>query len=672
LPPQGKTEAVLGKAKDLISASIMLNFPLDFEWNLDSLSQHVSSWLGNPAKSPTSKVGILCSTGFQRLIQAQVGSDLSHAFQQMLLACTTAYNQEKGAETSQFSDEELQQISSVAGEYVLASLERRLTPAELEKNMATLEYSQALFLVLLGTILAVSYMEPIHDPPTSDNALVSTYLTCGKDLSLIIQQHVDSTLSQPLYESVQEHLCATLAHYMIYLSQKTRTTFDPPTQEHLITKAHERWQAQGHFQWKTSVQFQETYRDADSKFASTSNSGEERATSLTDHNLEKDALEEFEHQEGCELFNIRACSSSSTFPIDAESIIDDHRITPPVWTQDAFARSAGIGIIYDPTIAVLPDRTVGSFATTNVFDFLEDTTGPRSQLAQFPTSDITTNSSLDIMVDSSTGLSSTSIRQCAVEETENTVAKLNTPLYEVPYWSTIPVGSPIAWKETVNTEKIQAMRNRTLFSPEKHKRAYLMRRINACIVCKSMRVRCNLSSRVCGQCNKTNEGPFKNFNANNNLLRSYLKSTMIELEKRRRHANPGTLFATNELRSDSSVRLTVGNTTSDCGWTWLGGYARNSQQHLATELFTKEDVWATSTNVPQYKQHPYTNGLSQHPIMPINEECSDCSVQELNALDVTAFSDSHDNESNSTRHLKASVDALQTANKNSISWRFLV
>jgi hypothetical protein len=86
----------------------------------------------------------------------------------MLLACTTAYNQEKGAETSQFSDEELQQISSVAGEYVLASLER------LEKNMATLEYSQALFLVLLGTILAVSYMEPIHDPPTSDNTLVST------------------------------------------------------------------------------------------------------------------------------------------------------------------------------------------------------------------------------------------------------------------------------------------------------------------------------------------------------------------------------------------------------------------------------------------------------------------------------------------------------------------
>jgi hypothetical protein len=89
------SETIVRKAKDLISDSIELNFPLDFEWNLNSLLQHVSAWLVNPAMSPTSKVGILCSTGFQELIENQLGLKLSHSFQQMLLACTTAYNQDK-------------------------------------------------------------------------------------------------------------------------------------------------------------------------------------------------------------------------------------------------------------------------------------------------------------------------------------------------------------------------------------------------------------------------------------------------------------------------------------------------------------------------------------------------------------------------------------------------
>ncbi|PMD39417.1 hypothetical protein L207DRAFT_583292 [Hyaloscypha variabilis F] len=656
LPPQAMTEAILGKAKDLISASIELSFPFDFEWNLDSLSQHVLSWLGNPAKSPTSKVGILCSTGFQRLIQAQVGSDLSHAFQQMLLACTTAYNREKGAETSQFSYEELQQITSVAGEYVLASLERRLTPAELEKNMATLEYSQALFLVLLGTILAVSYMEPIHDPLTSD-----------------IASHVDSTLSKPLYESVQEHLCATLAHYMIYLSHKTRTIFDPPTQEHLITKAHERWHVQGRFEWNTTVQFQETSSDGDSKFANTSNSGEERAASLTVHELCEEASEEFGLHKWSELFDhnhVRHCSSFSRFSTDAESIMDDHRITPLVWTQDAFAGSAGIGMIYDPTTADLPDHTVGSIATTNVLGFLEDTAGPRSQSVQFSTSDITTNSSLDIMVDSSTMLSSASIRQPAIEEMENTVEKLDTPLCEMPLWSTIPVGSSTAWKETVNTDLIQVMKERTPLSKKKNRRKLLVGETDECIVCLE-RVRCDPNTEICDPCSKAIKKQFQNLNANNDLLRSHLNTTTTELEKRRELVPPRTNSDTNELHSDSSERLTTGNTTFDLGWTRKVS-SQTSQQYPATEPFTKEDVRATSTNLPRYKQHSSTDEFSQDLIMLIDGEGSGRLVPELNVPNVTARGDVHERCNNSTKHFKAGGGGSWLVSMKFILRRFLV
>jgi hypothetical protein len=184
-------------------------------------------------------------------------------------------------------------------------------------------------------------MQPIQDTSTSANATVSTYLRFCNTFLLIIQQHVDPALSKTLYESVQEHLCATLAHYMIYLGHKTTTTFDPPTQEHLITKAHERWQTQGHFQWMTPVPFRGTSGDSDSKSASTSNSGEERSTPLGDYKVWNDALEEFGQQERSELFihnYVRGCSYFSPFPTDAEDIREDHHLPPPVWTQDTFCR----------------------------------------------------------------------------------------------------------------------------------------------------------------------------------------------------------------------------------------------------------------------------------------------------------------------------------------------
>lgn len=150
---------------------------LAFDWTLDSLSQHMTAWLVNPAKSTTSKVGILCSAGFQELIQAHVGLDMSHSFQQMLLACTTTYNQDKSEESFRFSEEELQQITAVAGECVLGSLEKLLTTTELRKRSNSLEYLQALFLILLGTVLAVGYMQPVQKTPSLTDTLVSSYLS---------------------------------------------------------------------------------------------------------------------------------------------------------------------------------------------------------------------------------------------------------------------------------------------------------------------------------------------------------------------------------------------------------------------------------------------------------------------------------------------------------------
>jgi len=68
---------------------------------------------------------------------------------------------------------------------------------------------------------------------------------------------------------------------MIYLGHKTTTSFDPPTQERLVTKARERWQAEGHFQWTASLPLQ----GASEESASTFDSDEEMSTHLENYKL---------------------------------------------------------------------------------------------------------------------------------------------------------------------------------------------------------------------------------------------------------------------------------------------------------------------------------------------------------------------------------------------------
>lgn len=561
----------------------------------------------------------------------------------MLLACTTAYNQDKSVETSQFSDGELQQITSVAGECVLVSLEKRLTPAELEKCTGSLEYSQALFLILLGTILAVGYMEPIQDTPNLANA-----------------SHIDPTLSIPLYQSVQEHLCATLAHYMIYLGHKTTITFDPPTQEHLITKAHERWQAQGHFQWMTPVPFRGRSGDSDSKCTRTSNSSEERSTRLGDSEVWNDALEEFGQQERAGLFihdYVRGCSSSPPFPTDVEGIIEDHHLPPPVWTQDTFAESASTGVVYHPAIAVLPDHNVGHIPKTYVYDIPKNTGGPGSESTQFSSPEIISNLTEDIMIDSSVGLSSTSIRQSAVEKSGNLVERLDMQSGEMQCWTTATLDSFAAWKGAFSLDRKKVMRKRPPFSPEKHESAHALRKRNW----------------WCDRCLETNNKPFPNLNANNDLFRSHIGIAMIELEQRSNlvYCHPGTAFHTNELCSDSGERLTARNTTFGPGSTWKGS-SQTLRQYLAKEPFTTEEVQAPSRNLLLHEQHSHTDGFSEDLTMLIGEEGANRLMQESNLLDVTICGDVHDQNYNMMRHFEVGSNGVHMANTKSIPRRLLV
>jgi hypothetical protein len=272
-------------------------------------------------------------------------------------------------------------------------------------------------------------------------------------------------------------------------------------------------------------------------------------------------LEEFGQQERSELLihnHVRGCSYFSPFPTDVEGIIEDRDLFPPVWIQDTFAGGAGTGVVYHPQVAVLPDHSVEHIPTTCVFDFLEDTGGPKSQPAQFSSPEITSNLSQDIIIDSSAGLSSTSIKQPAVEKSGILVESLDTLSGEMPSWDTLTLGSSAPWKVFFVLEDQKQLTRRTRkWTPsllEKRQRGYALRQRHACISCSLRKAMCSQDSTACPQCVKTNDEPFQILNANNNLLRSHLSIARIELEKRSYlvYCHPRTVFHINELRSDSS------------------------------------------------------------------------------------------------------------------------
>jgi hypothetical protein len=453
---------------------------------------------------------------------------------------------------------------------------------------------------------------------------------------------------------------------MIYLGHKTAITFDPPTQERLITKAHERWQVQGHFQWMAPVPFRGRSGDSDSKGTGTSNGDEEGSTRLGVDNVWSDALDEFGQQERSELFiddYAPGCSSFSPFPTDAEGVIEDHHLPPPVWTQGTFAESARNGVVYHPAIAALPDHSVGHIPKTYVSDIHKNTGAPGSESTQFSNPEIMSNLPQDIMTDSSVGLSYTSIRQSAVEKSGNLVERLDTPSGEMPYWTTATLDSSAARKGTFILVQNQVKRKRTPVSPEERKRACA----HVCMVCSMRRIMCSPNPNPwCQRCLETKK-QFPNLNANSNLLRSHIGIAMIEERQRMNLVcyYPGIAFRTNELCSDSGARLTARNTTFGPG-SIRKDSSQTSPQYPAKEPFTTEEVQAPSRNLPLHEQHSHTNGFSEDLIMPVGEEVANRLIQESNLLDVTVCGTVHDQYYDLMRHFEASGDRLPTRKEKSI------
>lgn len=157
-----KIDTMLSKNNYIMLSSVILKFEDQVEWNLTALSKDWALCMSQYDRVPTmSKVGIMSSIRFQRILSPWIPTKLGSYFRLMMHTSSIVYNHGPQRRYCGISYDNFYALRSHAGTNVLIGLEDLLRPAELAK--ATLDKLKAIFLLLFGTVLAVLYNEWLED-----------------------------------------------------------------------------------------------------------------------------------------------------------------------------------------------------------------------------------------------------------------------------------------------------------------------------------------------------------------------------------------------------------------------------------------------------------------------------------------------------------------------------
>ena len=143
---------------NIIGEDVMLSFDAPVPWELNALALDFANWISNNnTDSPpsTSRVGILSSQCFKQLIQGLVSDGLGMNFRVFIELSSIIYNQGSKVPSVEDGSLDLWRLQYLAGSRFLNGLEVALSPKSLAKAPA--EKLKALFLLLVGAILAVGY-----------------------------------------------------------------------------------------------------------------------------------------------------------------------------------------------------------------------------------------------------------------------------------------------------------------------------------------------------------------------------------------------------------------------------------------------------------------------------------------------------------------------------------
>ena len=140
-----------------------LAFEAEVLWDLDAMVSEFAGWMSHDHGLPasTSRVGILSSAKFTRLVRTIADERLTRVFRLLVESSSVLYNHDGQLHIcwKDYSKDDLESIRSFAGTSVLRHLERVLSNIALAET--SLKEMKALFLILFGTIIAVGYSQPV-------------------------------------------------------------------------------------------------------------------------------------------------------------------------------------------------------------------------------------------------------------------------------------------------------------------------------------------------------------------------------------------------------------------------------------------------------------------------------------------------------------------------------
>ena len=138
-------------------------FDLEFHWDLGSIASDCAEWVLDERVKPgsNSRVWILSSIDAETLLSEFVDGNLSKAVRVLVETSSILYNWGMDTSYSHYSSSELWSLRSFAGSQVLHGLERALNVQRLA--VVSADVLKALFLVILGTIIAVGYSTSVSN-----------------------------------------------------------------------------------------------------------------------------------------------------------------------------------------------------------------------------------------------------------------------------------------------------------------------------------------------------------------------------------------------------------------------------------------------------------------------------------------------------------------------------
>ncbi|KAK1752773.1 hypothetical protein QBC47DRAFT_424864 [Echria macrotheca] len=194
----------------------------------------ITAWLSDPNFNlpDGSIVGICCSS----LLSLQFRDDsleddgLATEFRRFMLASSLAHSGWK-AKRGGLRRSDVSVVGHVAGYRLIKRLDRILTPQFLAK--CDQQSCQVLFLLVLGTVLGMSYASSFPEAPSTSPELLGS----------------EFRRNPTLWLAMKEHLCQMLAHHLIFLGSILGIKLETGLEQNIIDTATQRWKKIEPYVW---------------------------------------------------------------------------------------------------------------------------------------------------------------------------------------------------------------------------------------------------------------------------------------------------------------------------------------------------------------------------------------------------------------------------------------